>query len=503
MQPYLSSTNIAALLRPEAYPHAVGDLKLLETHISWVVLTGGFAYKIKKPCKFDFVDYSTLELRHTFCLKELDFNRRLAADLYLDVVPIYADAEEGLHFGGDSRTQAVDSPPIEYAVKMKQFPQEAILSARLDHDQLIPHVIDRFGADLARFHEAVESAPTDLECVRLHHIRHDAMDNLLALKQALPRDSELRPLLDSLGTWTEEEFARREAAFQRRLDRGFVCRCHGDMHLNNLVQLDDRVTAFDCIEFNEEFQWIDVMSDLAFPVMDFSAKGRADMGSRLLSGYLEAREDWDGLDVFRFYVVYRALVRAKVTWLDRTKHVLIDTKDHIPRDTGPWEEYIRTAYRFAFPPAGRLAITHGVSGSGKSTKALEYVSRRNAIRVRSDIERLRVADQAPHDRYSIESRARVYDRLSELAGRLLGLQYSVVVDATFLKHRQRQRFAALASSVGVPFDILTCNASVEELEDRIKQRTGDASEATLSVLHRQLAEIEPLTDSEKCAVVPS
>ncbi len=497
----LSSSTMALLLRPEVYPHPVGEIKLLETHISWVLLTGDFAYKIKKPCKFSFVDYSTLEFRHGFCLRELEYNRRLGSDIYLDVVPILVTPDGAIRIGKSIDDGEVADVRIEYAVKMKQFPQEAILTSRIEHHELTAESIEIFGGEMARVHDSLESADPSLECVQLTHIRQDALDNIKLLKDALPPSSNLQSVLDTLETWTEDEFARREMVFRMRLDNGYVRRCHGDMHLNNLIQVDSKVMAFDCIEFNEEFQWVDVLSDLAFPVMDFFAKGRSDLAWSLLNGYLEAREDWYGLEVFRFYAVYRAMVRAKVTWLDQSKHIRRSDDASMHDETGPWEQYIDTAVRLAFPEPARLAITHGLSGSGKSRQALSYVSKYGGLRIRSDIERKRMTKKLnTEEAYSMAARERVYERLYVLAKLFLGWNYSTVVDATFLKREVRERFQDLASSLQVPMEIIVCEASLEELERRIRLRRGDPSEATLDVLHRQLDEIEELTDEERLMV---
>jgi uncharacterized protein len=497
----LSSSNIASLLKPEVYPHPTFDLRLLETHISWVILTGDFAYKLKKPCKYSFVDYSSLELRRGFCLKELQYNRRLAADIYLDVVPIYELGDGAFRIGEAAEQYNCENTAIEYAVKMRQFPQQAILSSRVDHHELVPEAIHQFGQSLARFHESIELADPNLEYTQLNHIRQDANDNIQTLLASLPADSNLNPTLNDLQRWTQEEFALRASTFEKRRNSGFVRRCHGDMHLNNLIQLDGKIIAFDCIEFNEEFQWIDVMSDLAFPVMDFYAKGRADLSGILLNAYLETRDDWQGMEIFRFYAVYRALVRAKVTWLDPSKHIS-NQAGSVAHDTHPWELYFQTATQLAFPRPPRLAITMGLSGSGKSTRAMQYVSKRGALRIRSDIERNRMGEtQQSHDRYSTQSRESTYQRLYELADWLLSLNYSVVVDATFLKRSMRHKFQALASRLQVPFDVLACEAPVEELKRRIANRQGDASEATQSVLLGQLSEIEPLSDEERLFVV--
>ncbi len=495
--PAITSSTIGLLMKPKVYPHKVGDFRLLETHISWVVLTGDFAYKIKKQCRFSFVDYSTLALRREFCFKELEYNRRLAAAIYMDVVPIFMLKDGELRVGGSVDVDRFDEKPIEYAVKMKQFSQNAILSARIKHHELTTAAVDQLGSDLACFHDSCERAGPDRKCVDTHRILHEARENIQTLNKALPNESTQKPILENLLRWTEKEFAFRAKAFEARLAEGFVRRCHGDMHLNNLVQLDEKIFAFDCIEFNEDFQWIDVMSDLAFPVMDFMAKARPDLGWSLLNSYLEGREDWSGLEIFRFYAVYRAMVRAKVMWLDQSQHGVREFGNAVES----WDEYIQVASRIAFPAPSRLAITYGLSGSGKSTRAKAYALKEGAVRLRSDVERRRIAGLNPRDRYSPEAREFTYDRLWELAKQLLKNGYSVVVDATFLDSRLRRKFGALAASLSIPFEIIACDASVDELERRIKLRTDDASEANLTVLHRQLEEIQPLSDEERLAVV--
>jgi uncharacterized protein len=489
--------NITNLLKPDVFPHPVTEVKLLETHISYVVLTGDYAYKIKKRCKFNFVDYSTLDLRHHFCLKELEYNRRLAPELYLEVVPIYEKENGSLRVAASPEVSPGSAQPIEYAVKMRQFPQEIILSARVDHHELTAASVDQFAKDVARFHDEIERVAPELECIQPNRIRQDAIDNIVALQAGLSQDARSHSLLMSLLDWTEREFDLRKRAFQSRIERGFVRRCHGDMHLNNLIQLQGRVLAFDCIEFNEEFQWIDVLSDLAFPFMDFVAKGRSDLAWRLLNAYLEARDDWLGLEVLRFYAVYRALVRAKVHWMAAPKRLTSGCRIGVDPQPGPWEPYIKTAVSLAFPAPPRLTITYGLSGSGKSTKAMKSVEKQGGLRIRSDVERNRVSkSSSTHRKYAQESKDQIYVHLCELSRLLLSWNYNVIVDATFLKHAWRQRFRELAENMQVAFELLACEAPIDELERRIANRRSDASEATMAVLHQQLAENEPLTERE-------
>ncbi len=480
---------IEELLCAAAFPHAVERLELMETHISWVILTGKYAYKIKKPVQFDFVDYSTLERRKNFCQQELQLNRRFAPDLYLDVVPISR--------AGPQLTIGDESQPLAWAVKMREFPQDAILAQRLDHDELSPESVQRFGEELARVHAGLATATPAARPCLTELIDRQSEENCEFLREVFAGDRRL-DLVRRLHHWSRWEYRYCQTFFEERLAAGKVRKCHGDMHLKNVLQLDGQVMAFDGIEFNDELQWIDVMSELAFPVMDFVARGRPDLGWRLLNAYCESSGDYDGVRVLRYYLVYRALVRAKVTWLNPQHHPVAG---YSPADdpAGPWDRYLKAAASFAFGMPSGLAITHGFSGSGKSTRALAFIQANGGIRIRSDVERTGMMEQSgndPVEKYATETSDRVYQRLLELATMIIEAGFPVAVDATFLKIGRRQPFMQLAQQRQVPFQILDCDAPPEELRRRIKARYGDASEATIEVLKQQMASHDPLTTTE-------
>ncbi len=490
------------LLREGAFPHEVAELQLLETHISWVILTGRIAYKIKKPVKFDFVDYSTLSLRRRYCLQEVELNRRFAPDLYLDVMPIY-EIDGNLVIGSTSIEKSEPSNiPVEYAVRMSEFSQDSIVAARLQDPDLTRDAVDQFGKYLAEFHDMIKSNPPSNECGRIERIAKDALDNFPTLLDAFRYDVR-HEQVQLLERWTALELPKLDPKFRRRLDARKVRRCHGDLHLKNIIQLDGRLMAFDGIEFNEQFQWIDVLSEIAFPVMDFVARGRADLGWRLLNSYLETSDDYGDLDVLRFYLVYRALVRAKVTWLNPANHKADVREEYFVGESGadelagPWDKYLDAASYFSSELKPRLSITHGFSGSGKSTLALNFIEKEGGFRIRSDIERQKLATRfEPSDKYSPEMNDWVYQHLAELARAVVSAGMPVVIDATFLEQRRRALFAMLARDLGVEFQILTCDAPFEELCQRIEHRGPDPSEATLDVLRLQMKNHEPLTTEE-------
>src|SRR6266516_4567782 len=286
---------VAALAKPPHFGARFGpdceQVTVLETHISYVLLTGRYAYKLKKAVDFGFLDFTTLAARRHFCEEELRLNRRLAPALYLDVVPITGSVDAPI-VGGDGIA-------IEYAVKMGEFPQDALASGLLTRGELVPADIDALAAMVAAFHGAIEVAAAGAGFGAPEGILQRAQDNC----------SALLPLLDDPA---ERAHAARRGAFLRRVEEGFVRECHGDLHLGNIARIDGELTIFDCIEFNPALRWIDVMSEVAFTVMDLEDRGRADLSHRFLNAYLERTGDYSGLAVLRFYLVYRALVRAKI-----------------------------------------------------------------------------------------------------------------------------------------------------------------------------------------------
>jgi predicted kinase len=317
--------------------------------------------------------------------------------------------------------------------------------------------------------------------------------------------------LRSLRLWTEHEFAARREALAARKSGRFVRECHGDLHLGNIAMVDGRPVPFDCIEFNDELRWIDVMSEVAFLVMDLEDRNRGDLAWRFLNRYLEATGDYVGLGVPRFYLVYRALVRAKVH-LMRSRQPR-QRRNEKSRLLHAFRAYLKLAWRFAAPGSTALILAHGLSGCGKTTGTQPLVELLGAVRLRSDLERKRIHGLAPlapsgsglgAGIYSREASAATYRRLGELAREVLGSGYPVVVDATFLTRAEREAFRAIAEQLATPFLILNIHAPEEVLRARIMERrprADDASEADLAVLERQIAAREPLTPAEIAAAV--
>lgn len=488
---------IQALHRPACYDHPVRDIRLVETHISWVLLTGPYAYKIKKPVNLGFLDFSSLEKRRFYCEEELRLNRRLAPSLYLEVVPIAGSPTAPLLSGGGE--------PIEYAVKMVQFPEEGRLDRMLARGELGPSHIDLLARELAEFHCRVAVAGNDQPFGDPEHVLEPVRQNFIQIRPRIEAADQAQ--LRRLEIWSELSFAERREAFTARKRDGFIRECHGDAHLANMVWLDRRVLLFDCLEFSDNLRWIDVMSELAFLVMDLDDRRRPDLAHRALNACLEHTGDYAGLALFRFYQVYRALVRAKVACIRLSQEGLSDEQKNQARQE--YRGYADLAERYTQPAPPALLITHGLSGSGKTWLSQQLLEGFDAVRIRSDVERKRLHGLAPGARsgsgiasgiYSADASERTYAHLAQLATTILRAGHAVIVDAAFLKREQRARLLAVAQAEHVPFVILDIEVAESILRQRLRQRAtqkNEVSEAGLTVLEHQLTAAEPLTNEEQ------
>lgn len=492
-----NSMLIDALQDPDVYPHPVDSVKLIETHISWVLLTGPYAYKIKKPVNFGFLDFSTLEKRHFYCEEELRLNKRLAPELYLELVNITGSPDRP-EINGDRSV-------IEYAVKMLQFPQSCQLDNVLSCGELTVDTVDLMAKEIARFHARCEVADEQSRFGALDAVRGPVIENFEQIKQQHLRQADI-DVLQAIQTWSESACIKLGPELLKRKQNGFIRECHGDMHLRNMVLLDGKFIAFDCLEFNDELRWIDVMSEIAFVCMDLDDRNKSNYSRRLLNAYLEFTGDYAGVNVLRFYLVYRAMVRAKVNVLRLSQSGLNDEERDIIYDE--FKRYLQLAGKYTGQQKPVLYITHGLSGSGKTTGTQSLIEEMGVIRLRSDVERKRLFDVATtkHDVvdigggiYNKQASERTYAYLKNQARSLLMAGWSVVIDATFLRYGDRKSFFDLADDLHVPFIILSFNTPVDILKQRLYARMNagnDASDANIKVLESQRENNDPLNVNE-------
>jgi aminoglycoside phosphotransferase family enzyme/predicted kinase len=492
-----SAGFVEALRAPGCYSHPTGPVELIETHISWVLLAGDFAYKIKKPVSLGFVDFSTLVSRRFYCEEELRLNRRTAPDLYLEVVPVTGTPDAPLMGGA--------GPAFDYAVKMRRFPQEALMDRVAKSGSLTAAQVDAFARAVAAFHGAAARAGGDGAFGAPKEILAEAVDNFAQL-ELLDDAQDTGARRQGLCSWTLREFNRLEGEFARRKHGGFVRECHGDLHLGNVALLAGEPVPFDAIEFNESFRWVDVMNEVAFPAMDLYHHGLPGLAHRFIDAYLDATGDVGGLKLLRFYLVYRAMVRAKVSCI-RAHQAGIDVLDR-ERSSRAFRGHLDLAQWLSRPGAAALIAMHGLSGSGKTTVSQALVEALGAIRIRSDVERKRLhglaaqarTDSAPGGGiYTPEADRLTYGRLAELAGRILDAGFPAIVDAAFLKGRWREMFREVARERAAPFVLVACAAPESTLRERVEKRERegtDASEAGIEILERQIAALEPLAADE-------
>jgi len=473
----------------------------IETHISFVLVDGEHAYKIKKALRTPFLDQSRLALRQQACAEELRLNRRLAPELYLAVVPITGTASAPV-IGGQGAA-------IDCAVQMRAFAQDDLwerLAAR--HELQAPH-IDELVRALVPFHSTAAVADPCGRWGSAAHVRAPLLGSLDEL-DALLDSREGTVVLSQLRRWESAAFERLQPVVAQRQAQGFVRECHGDLHMGNVTVVDGRTIVFDCIEFNDDFRWIDVLSDVAFMAMDLHAHDLPHLAHRFINGYLELSGDYGGVELLNYYLVHRALVRAKVGLLSVAQCAASNASAAAAKRAEA-DRYLELALRFSRDEGKRptLMVTHGLSGSGKSTLTQGLLEAAGAIRIRADVERKRLAGLGPLDRsgtqacaarlYGDDMTAATYARLTHLAMPALKSGHHVILDATFLRRAQRDAARQLAAAQGVRCVILDFAADEGVLRERLRKRADlgvDPSDADEAVLSAQMRTAEPLQADE-------
>ncbi len=483
---------IQQMLQPGFYPHAVTEpIQLIQTHISYVLLTGDYAYKLKKPVNFGFLDFSTLEKRKHFCHEELRLNQRGAADLYLEVLPVTM-VDEQHHLGGTGK-------PVEYALKMRQFPQELLFSTLFEQGKLKETHLEDLGQVVAEYH--AKSATDDYirSFGEVPQVRA-AIDENYQQTEKYIGGPQTQKQFQETKQYTDNFFLERPELFTRRVENNYIRECHGDLHLRNIALWHDKIALFDCIEFNEPFRFVDVMYDVAFTVMDLEARHSPSLANAFLNTYVEQTGDWEGLQVLPLYLSRQAYVRAKVTsFLLDDPGVPAIAKSEAAKTAA---EYYQQAWEYTKPKAGKLILMSGLSGSGKSTTAKYLARELKAIQIRSDAVRkhlggISVWERGGDDLYSPEMTQKTYARLLDLGITLAKQGFHVILDAKYDQEHLRQEAIAQAEKYQLPLQIIYCTAPLEVVQERLAKRTGDIADATVDLLTSQLQQAEAFTDAEK------
>ncbi len=491
---------IEQMLLPEFYEHPVTEpIQLLQTHISFVLLTGDFAYKVKKPMNFGFLDFSTLEKRKYFCEEELRLNRRLAPELYLSVLPII-ETDGKYHFD-KTETGTSTGTVLEYAIAMPEFSQEDLLIEMFASGRLTVDHVKQIGEQLAAFHQRAETNDHINSFGTMEAVRAVANDNYASTEKYIGI-AQTEEQFAQTRAYTEQFFAENAALFSDRIAKGKVRECHGDMHLKNICLYQDKIQIFDCIEFNEPFRNSDVLYDAAFLLMDLQFRGRSDLANIFLNTYLENTGDYEGCVLLPLHCSMRAYIRAKVTsFLLDDPNIPANVKAIAQAEAAA---YYKLAWEYTQPKQGKLIIMSGVSGSGKSTTAKAIASEQDAIYLRSDAIRKQLAgielmQRGGDDIYTAEMTVKTYTRLAELGSLLASKGFTVILDAKYDRVSLRSQAIASAQAHNISVEIIYCDAPVEVLQQRLRDRSAannDIADATVELLASQQSAFEDFTTEE-------
>jgi hypothetical protein len=487
---------IELMQKPDFYSHPVREpIQLIQTHCSFVLLTGDYAYKLKKSVDFGFLDFSSLEKRKYFLNEELRLNQAIAPELYLEVLSI-TQAGNKFVLGGIGN-------PIEYTLKMYQFPQEDLLINRFEAGTLTEENLEELGQVVAQFHAKTMTSEYIRSFGEVENIKaaiaqnHDQTKKYIGIAQTQKQYDEIRQFS---ATFLSEN----QALFKQRQERDRIRECHGDLHLKNICFWHNKIQLFDCIEFNESFRFVDVMYDVAFTVMDLDARGRKDLSNIFLNTYLEQTGDWEGVQVLPLYLSRQACVRAKVNSLLLDDRSIDQSNKEKAMQTAA--DYYRLAWEYTKNTQGQLILMSGLSGSGKTTVAKQLAKRINAIHIRSDAVRKHLAGisidhRGTEELYTPQMNQKTYDRLLELGKMLVNRGFSVILDAKYDRWQWREDAIAFARSHRIPFKIVYCTAPIEVLRDRMARRINDISDATPDLLAQQQALFEPFSQLEQTYLI--
>jgi uncharacterized protein len=473
----------AFLSQGEAFGLPGAEVEQVTTHAAMIFLVGERAYKIKRPVRYSFLDFSTADRRRQALEAELRLNRRTAPMLYERVLPITRDQRGALALEGAGE-------PVEWLLQMRRFDQAALLDRIAQRHALEEGTMDTLARTIAAFHDEAERRPDLGGHAGMAEVIEGNAGDLASLVGPVFEQATV----DAVNGSTRGALERVRDLLEQRRDAGFVRHCHGDLHLGNIVLLGGEPVLFDCLEFDEALAVTDTFYDLAFVLMDLEHRDLDALAQRLLNGYLDATWDDAGAALLPLFLSCRATIRAKVAGFAARSEA-----DDAEREIAAARAYLDLAQRFLAPAPARLVAIGGISGTGKSTVARALApglgAAPGAVVLRSDVIRKRLFRAAPTERlgpeaYREEISLKVYDTLTSRTEILLRAGHSVIVDAVFLDGRDRTKVEQVAADAGVPFQGLWLIAPRKILMARVRSRRGDASDADAAVLQAQL-EIDP------------
>lgn len=489
----IEGTLIGTMLNPAFYPKKPSEVTHVETHISHIFFAGDLVYKIKKPVRFSFLDYSTLRKRKYFLQEEIRLNRRLAPSVYLGILPVSRD-NHSWQLGSEAH-------PVEYTLVMRRLPARRMLDFLLDRDLVTPPMMGSIAEVLAPFHAQAETGAKVRANGHPKVIRKQWEENLADIESLVGQllEAEAFERLKDFGLRFLNEH---RDLFLRRLREGRIREAHGDLHCEHICFAPEGIQIFDCVEFNPRLRCCDVASEVAFLMMDLECRGAGGLAQNFLARYMELTEDREIPLLLPFYQCYRALVRGKVATLqpDGTSRQAARYFDLATRIL--WQE---------FKPF--LVLLCGLTGSGKSTLAAELSRRLGLPVIHSDATRKALAgtltrqDRLPYGEgiYSPSMTERTYARMAEEAEGLISTGRGAILDATFQSQAQRARILSLAAKYQIPLALIHCQSSEEVAQERLKRREEegrDLSDGRWEIYLQQKADFEPIQEATAKIYLP-
>jgi aminoglycoside phosphotransferase family enzyme/predicted kinase len=499
----MPETLQTAMANPSFYGPDVKHVTIIQTHISTVALTGTYAYKVKKPVNFGFLDFSTLDKRKHYCEEELRLNRRLCPDIYLDIIPI-TQHDDTYQLNGDG-------PTVDYAVKMKEFPQHQIMTHQLKEGNITTQHIDRLVDRLVQFYNADTPTQEVQQQGRPAAVKQNIDENFQQtadlINTTIPADT-----YDYIRTANDHFFELNPDIFTQRIHQGYIHDCHGDLHSGNIVISDAGLCVFDCIEFNTRFRYCDVASDIAFLAMDLDYHNQPYLASHLIRRYVDQSGDHDVYTVLNFYKSYRAYVRGKVLGFrlndphtpPSEKHTIITTAQRYFQ----LSKYYASLFTLDIDCTQPLMfLVTGLTGTGKSTIAEKLAVDYGTHLLNTDVIRKELAGIDPFERhhesldtglYSLENVDKTYKKMVDLAWAIMGRGDRVVLDATFQKETYRTIATTAAEGTHAILTVIHCETPDQIVKQRLDQRLKEKtiSDGRWEIYQAQKKTFEPFKNPQ-------
>ncbi len=485
-------TLIKALLNPQAYPHTPKKVDLIQTQMSFLLLTGDYVYKVKKPVNLGYLDYTTLGKRRFFCHQEVKLNRRLCPEIYLSVVPIVKGKGQ-ICLEGKGKA-------IEYAIKMRQLPQERMMNVLLQASQVTPEMVTKVAEKLAIFHK---KAKTNLEVSafgEVSTVRKNTDENFTQTEKYIGISISPQKY-HHIKHYTDNFLEKNASLFLERIKQKRIRDCHGDLHAAHIC-FTNGIFIYDCIEFNDRFRYCDVASEIAFLAMDLDHYARADLSYHFITAYIQLSQDKGLTQLLNFYKCYRAYVRGKVESFKLDDPYILTTEKE--RILAVAQGYFGLAYHYT-RQRPLLFITTGLLGTGKTTLAQALSQRLGLVIISSDVTRKKLAgipltehrfDEFKTGIYSEDFSRRTYDAMLAEAEKLLSQGQSVILDASFKKRTDRLQARKIADKIGADFLVIECILDEEIAKKRLEQRLkeGTISDGRWEIFEPQKQDFERVVE---------